>query len=398
MFKYLLLLILGVHTIGSFSLCDKDEKCISSDECYECVSFDNNMTACIPIYKEGNKLYNGDGINVLEKYKNWNCSIYNKEESNIENISIIKKIESEKSVEELIDEICKIDHFVDEICNITVGNNDNGFCMIASYINDICHLKSDFNVKEETKQHKLFNKGLALNKDIHIYTHENYISPWGSESECLESFYKNMCSNKLVKYCYDCRFFLGKELFTQKSKYSYYCTPYYNKDDEQELLNWIKKEKYECRKWINKHFKPSFKDDNSTDKIIRTSPLIEGIYPACSGPICSKQGWQFQKTDYGRDWCGLGECKPINKRYYCSYPTNCGKKINTYQKESELEDQKEYQVLGCGKEKFKCVLKKSCRQLIKRLDECEKDISCITNLIIENSNNNEFNDLVKCIL
>lgn len=387
MFKYLLLLILGVHTIGSFSLCDKDEKCISSDVCYECVSFDNSMRACIPIYKEYNSLYNGDAINILEKYKNWNCSIYNKSESNIEDISLIKKIESEKSVEELIDQLCKIDHFVDELCNITVGNNDNGFCMIASYINDICYLKSDFDVKDINKEYKSFNK------DIHIYTHENYISPWGSESDCLDPFYKNICSNRLVKYCFDCRIFIGKELFTQKSRYSYDCSPYYNGENEQEKINWYKNEKYECRKWMNKHFKPSSNDDNnSTDKI------IEGIYPACTGAICSKQGWQFQKTDYGRDWCGLGECKPINKRYYCSYPTNCGKKINTYQKENDLQEEKEYQVLGCGKEKFKCVLKKSCRQLIKRLDECEKDISCITSLIMENSDNKEFNDLVKCIL
>jgi len=387
MFKYLLLLILGVHTIGSFSLCDKDEKCISSDVCYECVSFDNSMRACIPIYKEYNELYNGDAINILEKYKNWNCSIYNKSESNIEDISLIKKIESEKSVEELIDQLCKIDHFVDELCNITVGNNDNGFCMIASYINDICYLKSDFDVKDINKQYKSFNK------DIHIYTHENYISPWGSESDCLDPFYKNICSNRLVKYCFDCRIFIGKELFTQKSRYSYDCSPYYNGENEQEKINWYKNEKYECRKWMNKHFKPSSNDDNnSTDKI------IEGIYPACTGAICSKQGWQFQKTDYGRDWCGLGECKPINKRYYCSYPTNCGKKINTYQKENDIQEQKEYHVLGCGKEKFKCILKKSCRQLIKRLDECEKDILCITNLIMENSDNNEFNDLVKCIL
>jgi len=377
MFKYLLLLILGVHTIGSFSLCDK--KCISSDVCYECISLDNNMKACIPTYKKDNYLYNGDEINELEKYKNWNCSIYNKEESNI------KETESEKSVEELIGELCKIDHFVDELCNITVGNNDNGFCMIASYIDDICNLKGE--VSNEHKEDK------SSNKDIHIYTHENYVSPWGPESDCLDPFYKNICSNRLVKYCFDCRIFIGKELFTQKSRYSYDCSPYYNGQNEQENMNWFKNEKYECRKWMNKHFKPSSNDNNPS-----INKIIEGLYPACTGAICSKQGWQFQKTDYGKNWCGSGECKPINKRYYCSYPTNCGKKINTYQKENDLEDPKEYHVLGCGKEKFKCILKKSCRKLIKRLDECEKDVSCITNLIMENSDNNEFNDLVKCML
>jgi hypothetical protein len=328
MLKKLVFVVLGIFSVGFIgSVIGCDDVCLSSDRCYQCVK--ENIKACVPTYT--------NSIGTLDTYRNWNCTVY------------------QEDTERLIQTICKVDNFVDELCNITVGNDDNGFCMIASYINDICQTK------------------------FHTEDHDKYVSPWGSESDCVDPFYKNICSKRLVKYCFDCRKFIGKELFTQKSRYSYDCSPYYISENEQEKLNWYKNEKYECRKWMNKHYKPSSFSTESVEP--------SGLYPACSGSICSKQGWQFQKTDFGKDWCGLGECKPYGRKYYCNFPTNCGKKTNDH-----------FETLGCGKEKFKCILKKSCRQLLKQLDDCDKDQMCIFNLVVQNGDNEAFSNLVKCMV
>ena len=330
MFKNIVFVVLGIFSVGLIgNAVACDDVCLSSSRCYQCLK--ENIMVCVPTYT--------NAIGNLDIYRNWNCSVF----------------KEETDTEKLINTICKVDNFVDELSNITVGNDDNGFSMIASYINDICQTK------------------------FHTQDHDKYVSPWGTDSDCEDPFYKNICSKRLVKYCFDCRKFIGKDLFTQKSRYSYDCSPYYNGEDEQEKFNWLKNEKYECRKWMNKHYKPSsFYTEN-------TEP--SGLYPACSGSICLKEGWQFQKTDFGKDWCGLGECKPYGRKYYCNFPTNCGKKTND-----------QFETLGCGKEKFKCILKNSCRNLLKQLDDCEKDQTCIFNLVVQNGNNEAFSNLIKCMV
>ena len=115
-----------------------------------------------------------------------------------------------------------------------------------------------------------------------------------------------------------------------------------------------------------------------------------GLYPACSGSICLKEGWQFQKTDFGKDWCGLGECKPYGRKYYCNFPTNCGKKNNLSVNEHN------FQTLGCGYEKFKCMIKKNCRNLIKELENCKSDQACILSILIQNDDET-FMKLTKCM-
>ena len=115
------------------------------------------------------------------------------------------------------------------------------------------------------------------------------------------------------------------------------------------------------------------------------------LYSACSGPICSKEGWFYKNNHFGKEWCGMGNCKEyFGNRVLCDFPTNCGKKSN------KLEHN--FETLGCGSEKFKCMLKKSCRNLIKQFNDCDKDISCIYSLIIQNSSNEIFQDLVKCMV
>jgi hypothetical protein len=124
----------------------------------------------------------------------------------------------------------------------------------------------------------------------------------------------------------------------------------------------------------------------------------EGIlFPACFGPICLKQGWQFHKTEFGKDWCGLGNCYVVNKKYYCTYPTNCGNSkkgdIHVY----NVNDYHDFETLGgCGAEKFKCMLKKSCRNLVKQLENCDEDALCIYG-VVTGTENESFINLVKCM-
>ena len=85
----------------------------------------------------------------------------------------------------------------------------------------------------------------------------NYESPWGLQSECNQNFYKQICTHELAQSCFDCRKFLGKELFTRKPQYSYSCSPLYKGQDKKEAQAWLDKEKYECKMWYNPNFKPS---------------------------------------------------------------------------------------------------------------------------------------------
>jgi hypothetical protein len=59
-----------------------------------------------------------------------------------------------------------------------------------------------------------------------------------------------------------------------------------------------------------------------------------------------------------------------------------------------------FETLGCGKEKFKCLLKKSCRHLVKELDKCDEDFTCILTLLTNPDvlSNTVFLDVVQCMV
>jgi hypothetical protein len=125
------------------------------------------------------------------------------------------------------------------------------------------------------------------------------------------------------------------------------------------------------------------------------------FYPACSGAICQKEGWTWQKTAYGKDWCGSGTCIPFGKStFVCSYPNKCGKKttsLDTLHRDIDSELlENEFHVMGCGKEKFKCILNKECRNLVKSLKECDEEFGCIYQIVSTNSND-MFIKLANCM-
>jgi len=101
------------------------EVCLSSDTCYQCEN--NNSLACVPTYTNSSE--------ILESYRDWNCSVFK------------EKIDTKK----LLHNICQIDNFVDEVCNSTIGTNDNSFCLVAHYINNVCKYLSEHNPPSVTQ-------------------------------------------------------------------------------------------------------------------------------------------------------------------------------------------------------------------------------------------------------
>lgn len=370
--KSLLFTLFGIVAFFSPSLayCNTEKMtqlCLSPavDQCYNCVknvvlhndAIDHKISICVPVFH--------NQLGALENYpsKVWNCTMF-RHDQNEDNEHrhpidpvIIDNDEDNSDIEDEVED--KIENDIDDEVDDEIDQIDDIVDMIFDSLNH--------NIQVESYESENTNR----------FGVENYESPWGLQSDCNQFFYKQICTNKLAMYCFDCRKFIGKELFTQKPKYSYYCSPFYKGDNEQEKMNWFDKEKYECKKWYNNNYKPSMSVESVSS---------EGLYPACSGPVCSKEGWQFQKSDFGKDWCGLGECKPYGRKYYCNFPTNCGKKT----------DEHEFETLGCGSEKFKCMLKKSCRNLVKQLENCDQDMTCAYG-IISGTDNESFLKLVKCM-
>lgn len=340
------------------------------NRCYNCV---NNIHAfippvCVPILK--------NNIGTLENFPSpqWKCSAYIPQpitepvvDPVIEPIEEEPKQEDQNEEDKISKELCEIDEFIYDVCENT---DENGFCLIASYIHDICHQKDN----HEHKQFELTNNNLL-----------KYESPWGPLSDCNQYFYKEICTNKVAKFCFDCRKFLGKELFTQRPRYSYYCSPFYKDMNEKETTDWLAKEKYECKRWNNPDYKPS---------VVKYYEGGQKAYSACTGPICSKEGWTFKETHFGKEWCGLGTCKEyFGNRVLCTFPVNCGKKLtNEYFQELNTK----ITTLSCNKEKFKCMLHKDCRDLIKDVQECKNNNACMISVVLGADDKN-FLDLVSCM-
>jgi hypothetical protein len=362
---FILSLLSLVTNVAAFKGCESDqmnELCQTNpvDHCYTCLKVNEEQyphpPVCVPVFH--------NNLGVLENYPRdqWNCTIYRPLPVKTTDSEIITN-----ELENITKDICKIDDFIVDMCQ---EEDKNGFCMIANYIHDMCDSNVETNKNDEESSVKLENI--------------KYESPWGPLSECNQYFYKEICTNKVAKLCFDCRKYLGKELFTQKPRYHYYCSPFYKDMNEKETVDWFTKEKYECKRWYNPNYNPSsFSTSNYETK--------GKLYSACSGPICSKEGWFYRGDHFGKEWCGMGTCKEyFGNSVLCDFPTNCGKKNNLSVNEHN------FQTLGCGYEKFKCMIKKNCRNLIKELENCKSDQACILSILIQNDDET-FMKLTKCM-
>jgi len=312
-FALFILSALSLFSVGSaFKGCGSiqmNELCQDKivDRCYTCIRVENDYRyphppVCVPVFQHN--------LGVLDNYPvdKWNCTMYHPtpvnpqvENDDEEDVEMMEKIanylsdqDSDKISTELIKEdeaideltseerfiknVCTIDEFIFEMCH---EQDNNGFCMIASFIHDMCNADGSSN-------------------------------------------------------------------------------------------------------------------DNSRVVSLESIETQGKLYSACTGSICRKEGWFYRGDHFGKEWCGMGKCKEyFGNRVLCDFPTNCGKKINALSVQSETF-QREFETLGCGSEKFKCMLKKSCRNLVKQLDNCDKDLDCVYG-VISSTDNKQFHDLVGCM-
>lgn len=380
-----------LSTGTAFKGCESErmnELCQSEivDHCYTCVkNHDGEIRdivyphppVCVPVFH--------NNLGVLDNYpvKQWNCTLYRPTsevfDEDMANIASEISNDAFEFQEELNDEetfvkdICKVDDFITALCE---HEDKNGFCMIANYVHDICESnEDDKSVSVETKDYQV----------------TDYVSPWGSKSECITKDYKRICSDSVTKSCFDCR---------TPTLLSYYhlCFPLFASENENALVTRLKNDKWECKKFSNPRYKPTSFQVASVDTTHEEELFGGKLYSACTGSICRKEGWTYRADHFGKEWCGNTPCKEyFGNRVLCSFPTNCNTKKSVESLSVVHETfQNEFKTLGCGSEKIKCMLKKSCRNLVKQLENCDGDQMCLYT-VISQSTNDTFNDLVKCM-
>ncbi len=369
--SFVILSILGlVSNVTAFKGCENhnmNELCQSNavDHCYTCIKVNDykypQPSVCVPIFH--------NNLGVLENYPrdHWNCTIYRPLPVDNPMQNDIEEEEEETQEQNFEKDVCSVDNIISELCE---HEDKNGFCLIANYIHDICEIREE---DMETKD----------------YTVSDYVSPWGSKSQCITPDYKEICSDDMTKSCFDCRtptLKIGPII-----SYYHLCFPLFHSENENALVTRLKNEKWECKKFSNPKYKrsslqvSSHKEDLFGDK----------LYSACTGPICRKEGWTYRGNHFGKEWCGNIPCKEyFGNRVLCSFPTNCNSKKSLSSIQEEYHN--EFKTLGCGLEKFKCMLKKSCRNLIKQLEKCDKDQSCIFSILMQNDDET-FLKLTKCM-
>jgi len=362
------------------------------DRCYTCINTENiavpHPPVCVPIYQ--------NTLGALDNYpsNSWNCTMYRPDTD---------------SKEEIIKDICEIDEFIVGLCH---DENIDGICMIASYIKDLCQQadkeyreqEDDINDTEESEGVEDMIEEIVEINEVAKYNNLDdedlgltYSSPWGKKSQCMTPFYQKLCKDDVIKSCYDCRTSV-LNIGPVKTHY-YHCHTVSASEEESDALKWLGEQNYECSKMVNNNF-------NSKEKKEVSLTGIMLLYPACNGPICQKEGWSYQQTLYGKDWCGNGECKPYgNRRVYCDVQNVCGVKRSTpinmmsFSRNTEHADDmfsNHFTAMACGKEKFKCMLSKGCRNLLKEIEKCNEDYACIYPIIMS-TENESFNKLATCM-
>jgi len=186
------------------------------DHCYTCVRINAEPSEsyepeCVPVFH--------NNLSVINNYPQdaWNCTMY--------------RPTSENESNELID-ACNIVEFLEDICQ---EDDKNEICMIANYIHDMC------GENEESRM------------ESNNYQVADYVSPWGSKSECITKDYKEICSDKVTKSCFDCRtptLKIGPVI-----SYYHLCFPLFASDNENNLVTRLKNDKWECKKFINPNYK-----------------------------------------------------------------------------------------------------------------------------------------------
>jgi C1A family cysteine protease len=97
-----------------------------------------------------------------------------------------------------------------------------------------------------------------LNENIqdHIQDeNQNLLMDNWTKSQCETPNYKEICSDNITKSCFDCRIISLK--VGPIINYYHQCFPLFYSENETSLITRLRNDKYECKKIVNKNFKPS---------------------------------------------------------------------------------------------------------------------------------------------
>lgn len=212
---------------------------------------------------------------------------------------------------------------------------------------------------------------------------------------CESPQMNDLCLTKVVDRCYTCIYTENEVMYN----HSPVCVPVFHNNlgvlDNYPSNNW------NCT--IYRHQQDSKTDDDMSDEDYEQ--YIESEFV---DEINEKADENDVEDKVVTDICKIDDfiillCQQENKNGFCmianfihdicnkhEYSNSNISSFNTY----------DFETLGCGKEKFKCMLKKNCRRLVKELDKCNEDISCILSLLLnpDISNITEFFDVVKCMI
>ena len=199
-----------------------------------------------------------------------------------------------------------------------------------------------------------------------------FVGGYALESACTSPNMNKLCTTeKIVDHCYSCRH--------NDVNMIEHCVPIFHNH-----LGAL--DNFPSKTWNCTLYRPSenTEDDNqveSDQQIIDNICEIDNfIYDMCHQQ--DNNGF-CMIASFIHDMCERGS----------ELDEESGFGIKNYQ-----VSEHKFETLGCGSEKLKCMIKKSCRNLIKQFNDCDKDISCIYSLIIQNSSDENFQNLVKCIV
>lgn len=172
------------------------------------------------------------------------------------------------------------------------------------------------------------------------------------------------------------------------------CTFYRVPDKNDNQQEQHDEEEYEEYVMEEMNDKLNEKEENIETKIVDdVCKIDEFIVDVCNGE--DKNGF-CMIANYVHDICVMRDTKEETE-----LSTNCNSKKSLSSLEQE-DFHNDFETLSCGREKFRCLLKKDCRNLLKQLDNCNNDLVCTLTLLYQVSQNNddhdEFLNLVKCMV
>lgn len=220
---------------------------------------------------------------------------------------------------------------------------------------------------------------------------------------CENKQLNELCQSKVIDNCYTC----VKVINDYGYPHPPVCVPVFH--HSYGTLDNYPRDKWNCTVYRPTLPEPeiSYKEDKDEEEL--EEDIIEEVNDEVSSAVIDELE---NEANVVEGICQIDEfiyemCDKKDNNGFCliaSYihdmcNVNTTKSKELLSQNNEHNEEREFQTMGCGSEKFKCMLKKSCRNLVKSLDKCDDDLVCIYNIIVSDdiANNETFQNLVKCM-